>query len=711
MQYISNLNWGIKRKLELIRQTESAECGIACLAMIADWHGYRTNLAHLRTNFGVTLHGISLARLIECAGLLKLSGRAVSLELNELCQLTLPCILHWNLNHFVVLKKVTRNQIEIHDPAIGAVCMPMSEVSNHFTGVALELTPSHDFEKKDLRKKVKLSSLIGKTVGLKSALFRIFFFAFVLELLVLAGPLMNQLVIDEVLVGLDDDLLSLVIIAMLLLAASQTVISLVRQWATITMSVNFNMQWTANIFHHLLRLPIDWYEKRNMGGICARFDSINTIQHTLTTSTLQALLDAILVISTFTMMMFYNTKLSAIAVLSATIYGALRFFWFGTIRQAQEDSWVANTEESSHFLETMRGIVSLRVNNTLPWRESAWMNLNVTRRNKQLKEDKLYMIYDTANTLIGSLVSAAILWFGAKTVISGEFTIGMLVAFMSFQSRFSMSTYSLIDKIFEYRMLDLYNERLADIVLTPKSDFSFEHLSLDTKNLNDDSASSSSPALNVDNLSFSYGKGENEILSNISFKVDQNEVVALIGPSGCGKTTLVKLLLGLYKPNKGEVTILGVNSSNPSFCSIGKKIGTVLQDDELFSGSLFDNITFFSSEADLSRVKYCAKLAEIHEYIESLPMGYQTLVGEMGSSISGGQKQRLLLARALYKTPKLLILDEATSHLDIENELAISKTIKKLNLPVLLIAHRPETIKSADRIVELGFKKINHNLM
>jgi len=705
MQYIPSLNWGFRRKLELVRQTESAECGVACLAMIAGWHGYKTNLSHLRQLCGVTQHGMSFSNLIECAELLNLSGRALRLELDELNQLTLPCILHWNANHFIVLKSVSKKRVEIYDPAIGVLQLPFSEVSKCFTGIALELTPTHKFEKKNDKNKIKLRELIGKTVGLKSALLRIFFFAMVLESLALIGPLLNQIVIDEVLVGQDSDLLTLIIISMLMLTVLQTLIGLVRQLSVISMSVNFNMQWTANVFHHLIRLPIDWYEKRNIGNVSAKFDAINTIQGTLTNSTLQALLDTILAVSTLSMMMFYNVKLSIVSIISAVIYALLRFMWYGAIRQAEEDSWIANTEESSHFLETIRGIMSLKVNNALTYRESSWKNLNVKRRNAQLKEDKLYMSYGLASSLIGSLVSAAILWFGAKTVMSGEFTIGMLVAFMSYQSRFSMSIYSLINKGFEYKILDVQNERLADIVLTEKSDLTIiDFVGTIPTVLNRDNLLTTEPAvLKVSNLAFSYGRGEREIFSNLSFDVKNNEVIALTGPSGCGKTTLIKLLLGLYKPNSGEISIFGISDQHPNYQSVRDGIGVVLQDDDLFSGSLLDNITFFSSDSDLDRVVNCAKLVEIHEEIEKLPMGYNTLTGEMGNTLSGGQKQRVLLARALYKSPRLLILDEATSNLDVTNESLISNTIKRLNLPVLLIAHRPETIASADRIINLDF--------
>jgi len=703
MEWIENLNFHWRRRLPLIRQTESAECGVACLAMIAGWHGHRIDLPNLRVQFNISTHGMTFANLMECAQVLKLSGRAVRVELEELCQLAVPCVLHWDLNHFVVLKRVHGNVIELHDPARGEVQMSLAQADHHFTGIALELTPTHDFVQRDERHKIRLTALIGNTVGLKAAMARIFCFALALEVLALFSPLINQLVIDEVLVALDDSLLVLIVIAVLLMSATQTLIGLARQWATLTMAVNFNMQWTANVFHHLLRLPIDWFEKRDIGDISAKFNAVDTIQHTLTTSILEALLDILLVIGTLSMMLLYSVSLSMVALGAALIYGLLRILWFRTLRKAAEDSWTASTQESSHFIETLHGMLSLRVNGALTLRESAWRNLNITRRNTQLREHKLSISYNIINTIIASLVGATVLWFGAKSVLSGQFSIGMLVAYMSFQERFSSSISGLIDKIFAWQMLGVYNERLADIVLTSKEgDFHsisqvpivFPELKLEM------------PVVELDNIAFSYGNGDMGILTGAAMRIMPGEVVALVGRSGCGKTTLAKLILGLYQPTDGRLRVFGIDHHHAGYGQVRQIIGSVMQEDRLFRGAILDNITFFSQNSDLAWAQHCATLAQLHEDIIALPMGYQTLIGEMGNSLSGGQKQRLLLARALYKRPRLLILDEATSHLDVTNEILIGNTLRGLGLTILLIAHRPETIASADRVIALNSGKL-----
>lgn len=703
---MESLNWTGKKRIHLIRQTESAECGLACLAMMACWHGLQTDLPTLRERFSISTHGMTLQRLIECAAGIRMSSRAVRLEPEDLKSLSLPCILHWNMNHFVVLQKVRGSQLIIYDPDKGKVTLSLQEAGKHFTGVALELMPASDFTVRDERKKIRLRQLIGKTTGLLPAMSRIIIFALALELLTLGSPLLNQLVIDEVLVAADRGLLTVIIIALVLLSLTQMLLSLARQWASITLSVNFNMQWTARVFHHLVRLPLSWFDARSKGSINARFDAVNTIQQALTSQVLEGILDVLLVVTALCMMLLYSPEMTLIAVLAAIIYGVLRALWYPSLRQSAEDAWDAGARESGHFLETLNGILSLRINGVTAHREAAWLNLNVTRRNTQLRQSRLLMCYDIAHTLTGSMVSAAILWIGADEVLNGTFTVGMLVAYLSYLMRFSSSISSLTDKFFAWRMLDVYNERLADIVLTPTEGHQ--------QPVQEDGRVSTLPfvfrgkesvntdvSLSLAEIIFSHKGSNKPILRGVSLTLKPGEVVAITGKSGCGKSTLVKLILGIHIPDEGTITTFGIPHTHPDYFRVRRRIGTVLQDDHLFRGSIADNIIFFSDDRDPERMNQCARLALIDRDILAMPMGYQTLIGETGGGLSGGQKQRILLARALYKTPGFLLLDEATSHLDVESEIQISQTLRKLGLPVLLIAHRPETIASADRVLYL----------
>ncbi|BFT82791.1 hypothetical protein GVv1_35830 [Enterobacter pseudoroggenkampii] len=535
---------------------------------------------------------------------------------------------------------------------------------------------------------------------------RIIVFAMALEMLALGSPLLNQLVIDEVLVAADRNLLTVIIIALLLLSLTQMLLSLARQWASITLSVNFNMQWTARVFHHLVRLPLSWFDARSKGSINARFDAVDTIQQALTTQVLEGILDVLLVVTALCMMLLYSPEMTLIAVLAAVIYGVLRVLWYPSLRQSAEDAWDAGAKESGYFLETLNGILSLRINGVTAFREAAWLNLNVTRRNTQLRQSRLLMCYDIAHTLTGSVVSAVILWKGAGEVLNGTFTVGMLVAYLSYQMRFSSSISSLTDKFFSWRMLDVYNERLADIVLTQTEGHQQRSVHEDVSTSVITSVVSETPEahppLSIEHIIFSHKGGNKPILSGISLALQPGEVVAITGKSGCGKSTLVKLILGIHIPDEGTIRTFGIPQTHPDYFQVRRRIGTVLQDDHLFRGSIADNIIFFSEDRNQERMIQCARLALIDTDIMAMPMGYQTLIGETGGGLSGGQKQRILLARALYKQPGFLLLDEATSHLDVESEIQISQTLRLLGLPVLLVAHRPETIASADRVLYLA---------
>jgi ATP-binding cassette subfamily B protein RaxB len=701
------MNWTGKKRLPLIRQTESAECGLACLAMMACWHGLQTDLTTLRERFSISTQGMTLQRLIECAAGIQLSSRAVRLEPEDLKSLSLPCILHWNMNHFVVLHKVRRSRLVIHDPDKGKITLSLQDAGKHFTGVALELMPSSDFTVRDERKKIHLRQLTGKTPGLLGAMSRIITFALSLEILTLGSPLLNQLVIDEVLVAADRSLLTVVIVALLLLSLTQMLLSLACQWASITLSVNFNMQWTARVFHHLVRLPLAWFDARSRGSVNARFDAIDTIQQALTTQVLEGILDVLLVVTALCMMLLYSPEMTLIAVLAAVIYGVMRTLWYPSLRQSAEDAWDAGARESGYFLETLSGILSLRINGVTTHREAAWLNLNVTRRNTQLRQSRLLMYYDIAHTLTGSVVSAIILWKGAGEVLNGTFTVGMLVAYLSYQMRFSSSISSLTDKFFAWRMLDVYNERLADIVLTPtegnQQQTAQENNSTSTTPsiFQDRVTEDTDLPLTLTHIAFSHKGSNKPILRGVSLTLHTGEVVAITGKSGCGKSTLVKLILGIHLPNEGTIRAFGIPHTHPDYYQMRRRIGTVLQEDHLFRGSIADNIIFFSEDRNHERMIQCARLALIDSDIMTMPMGYQTLIGETGGGLSGGQKQRILLARALYKKPGFLLLDEATSHLDVESEILISQTLRQLKVPVLLIAHRPETIASADRVLYL----------
>ncbi|MGZ5037217.1 MAG: peptidase domain-containing ABC transporter [Usitatibacter sp.] len=696
---LRGLSLGSPRRLPVFLQTEAAECGLASLGMIASFHGHRIDLAGMRRRFTVSLKGATLAYLMQVAGRLHLAPRPLRLELEELSQLRAPCILHWDLNHFVVLKSVDARGAVIHDPAFGVKKLSFADISRHFTGIALELSPTPEFHPADDRRPVHLRKLLGPVVGLKRSLAQVFVLAMALQAIAVVTPFYMQWAIDGAVVSADRDLLTVLGLGFLLLAVVQVALTMLRSWVVLYLSTTLNLQWLANVFSHLLKLPVSWFEKRHLGDVVSRFGAVNNIQRTMTSSFVEALIDGVMATATFAMMVVYSGLLTGIAACAVALYGMLRWTFYAPLRRATEEHIVHTAKQQSHFLETVRGVQSIKLFGRQEERRSRWLNLVVDAVNQDLATQKLGLGFRGANGLVFGVERVAIVWLGALLILDSAFSVGMLFAFMAYKDQFSARVAGLIDKMIELRMLNLQGERLADIVLTPPEE--------ESPSLPEDAIDAS---LEVRALSFRYSDMEPFVLLNCSFRIEPGESVAIVGPSGGGKTTLLKLMLGLLAATDGKILAGGIDIQKLGIDRYRKLVGTVMQDDQLFAGSIADNVSFFDPVPDQAAIERYARLAAVHDDIVAMPMAYNTLIGDMGAALSGGQKQRILLARALYKQPRILFLDEATSALDVQKERAVNDAIRSLNLTRIIIAHRPETIASAERVIVLQAGKVAQDL-
>ncbi len=699
VEILGDLEFGGRRKLPVFLQTEAAECGLASVGMVAWFHGHRIDLAGMRRRFTVSLKGATLAYLMQVAGAMHFAPRPLRLELEELCLLRAPCILHWDLNHFVVLKSADSRGAVIHDPAFGVRRLSLAEVSKHFTGIALELSPTADFRPADERRRIHLRDLMGHVTGLRRSLVQVFVLAIALQAIAIVSPFYMQWAIDGAVVSADRDLLTILGLGFLMLAVIQVGLSALRSWMVLYLGTTLNLQWLANVFSHLLRLPVSYFEKRHLGDVVSRFGAVNTIQRTLTSSFVEALIDGVMAIATLAMMVAYSVTLTAVALAAVVTYGLLRFAFYDPLKRATEEHIIHTAKQQSHFLETVRGVQSIKLFGRQEERRSRWLNLVVDAVNQDLVTQKLSLGVRSANGLVFGLERVAIVWLGATLVLDSAFSVGMMFAFVAYKEQFSARVSGLIDKLIDLRMLNLQGERLADIVLAPPEE---------------DAATAPAdviePSLEVRGLSFRYSDAEPFIVLNCTFAVAPGESVAVVGPSGGGKTTLVKLMLGLLAPTDGKILAGGIDIQKLGIHRYRRLVGTVMQDDQLFAGSIADNISFFDPSPDQSAIEHFARLAAVHDDIGAMPMGYNTLIGDMGAALSGGQKQRILLARALYKQPRILFLDEATSALDVQKERAVNEAIRSLNLTRIIIAHRPETIASAERVIVLQGGKVAQDL-
>lgn len=692
------------RTLRPVLQSEAAECSLACLCMVAQAHGLHITLTQLRSQFSVGLKGATLQQLIEVSAQLGFSARALRLEMDELEQLHTPCILHWNLNHFVVLKKVGADSVVILDPAQGERRISRGAMGQHFTGVALELQPTTSFQQQPRPPRLRLEQLTGRVRGLAPALGSLFAVALVLECFAVAGPMFNQMIVDQAIGSHDVELLTVLALGFGVLLVVQTGLHLLRGWMVTSLTQTVSLQWVSNVFSHLMRLPVEWFERRHLGDITSRFASVQPLQRTLTTGLVEAVLDGLMVLVALTMMLLYAPQLTAIVVGAAFLYALVRWIGQYPLRETAAQRSVWASREHSHFLETLRAITPLKLFGREADRRAQWENLRVEVQNQEARAAGQQLWFGAANAVIFGLENLLVWWMAARMIMnsagphpdsSGAFTIGMMFAFVAYKSQFTQRLVALVHYLMQLRLLGVDTERLSDIVLSAPEQPA-RGLATTAHN-----AQQLSATLELRNVSFRYASNQPWILRHANLTIPAGQCLALTGRSGAGKTTVLKLLLGILQPTEGQVLYGGVPIEDLGVAHVRQQIGTVLQDDVLLTGSLADNIAFFDSEPDMDRVRRCAEQAHIHEDIERMPMGYHSLVGDLGTGLSGGQKQRLLLARALYRQPKVLALDEATSHLDGPNEQAINRVLSDMALTRVFIAHRAESIAAAQRVVLL----------
>ena len=714
-----------KKRVPVVLQSEAAECGLACMTMIAQYYSDKRDLNALRQTVSVSLRGTTLKDVMRIASDLGFQTRAIKIEMEHLAQLSCPAILHWNMNHFVVLTKVKGKTLTIHDPALGERKLTYSEASKYITGIALEVTPSDTFSPKKSAPRLGLSQFFTRTTGFKRNLLTLFALSIVLQLFALASPYYMQTVVDDVLIYNNDALLKALAIGFALLLIIETFTSGIRKFVILSVSSRLQLQMSASVFKHLLSLPLDYFDKRHIGDVVSRFGSLASIREFLTTGLVTALLDGLMAVITLAVMILYSPKLTLVVVAIMLAYLAVRLGLLPFIKRLTTERIALAALEQSHFMESVRAILPIRVYSQEVQRHGQWQNKLVATLNKDITLGKINIGSALTNQLLFGAENLVVVYIGASLVMEGTLSIGMLLAFMAYKARFVSALDGVVNKLIELSMLGVHFNRLSDILLTPSQqkplslktkDDTFEKQNVHFSNadvpnsststslapnvLTPDGASTPSlldaktrpVALKATAFSYRYSETNAWVFKNLMFSVHSGEIVAITGDSGCGKSTMLKCLMGLYPVSEGNIE--HPSSTNPV-------IASVLQEDTCLSGTIAQNICCFEEAPDLKKMVYVAQLACIHEEIMQMPMQYHSLVGDMGSSLSGGQKQRLLLARALYQEPDILFLDEASSHLDMENEAQINHHLKSLNMTRIIVAHRPQSIAMADKVYRL----------
>ncbi len=671
-------------------QGEAGECGLCCVAMIANYYGYRCDLVSLRRtqNFsgrGATLHGI-----VELSESLGLSTRPLRLELEELGKLNTPAILHWNLSHYVVLKKAGRRSITIHDPAVGIRRYSLRQAGVHFTGVALELACRQDFTRGNQTDPLRFMSFWQNTRGLGVSLAQLLCLSVLMQVLALATPFYIQVVVDDVLVKHDTDLLNVLALGFLCLTLLSVAGKLLRGFTSLYLVNQLSYNVSNSVLHHLLRLPMAFFESRHMGDVISRFNATRPIQDFITGGAISVLIDGLLAAATLALMLLYAPWLTAVTVASLLLYALFRGAQYRPLRAAQHENIEANAKLDTEFMETVRALQSIKLANKEVDRQINWRQKFAESVNTDARVGRLTLSYEAINSTLTGCEYVLIIYLGAREVLANVMTIGMLYAFLAYRSHFNAAIVSIINTAVQFRMLRLHLDRLSDITQTQLEPGSERPATL---------VLPVSGGLTARGLCFRYADNEPAIFTDFDIDVQPGQFVAVYGPSGVGKTTLLKCLMAIQPASAGTLYFDGHAHSILGHQSLRRQIAAVLQNDLPLGGTIRENVTFFEVGADQSRMLHASKLAMLHDEISATPMGYDTLIGDMGASLSAGQQQRILIARSIYRQPRILFMDEGTAHIDQAKELQIMSNLKQLNLTCVYVTHNPRLLEFAEQVV------------
>lgn len=679
--------------LPMILQDEVAECGHACIAMIGCFFGHRIDLTALRKMAKPSMHGVSLREINQLFEGLGFQTRALRVPLNELHLVKHPAILHWDLNHFVVLKKVTKTRVVIHDPAVGVRSMTFEEVSRSFTGVVLEVTEASDFKIINAHSKLSLFDFIKNIQGVKAVISWLLILSLSIELLNLVSPLFMQYVTDHVISSSDNRNLPILTLGFVAMMLFQTLTEMVRGHLVLYLKMHLTEKFSFSVMQHLFKLPLSFFEARRKGDLQSKVNAIDEIQKKIGTDFITTVLDGFMIVLNLVVMLVYSRILTSLVLGALFFYVGMRYISYRSLKLNMATSVHQHAKVASIFLESLQTMVPVKAFLKEQMRLSTWRNSLVDALNGDISVERLQIKYRVINQLLTHLEYIGVVALGAALVLKNELSLGMLFAFLGFRQLFVNKCSSFIFQLFEYRLITIQLDRLNDIM-------SQEPEALPEVPITH--ASSICGALELQEITFQYNSILPPVFQNLSLQIRPGEKIAIVGASGCGKSTLLKVMMGLLEPVSGQILFDGMPLKEFGVKNYRLLVASVMQEDALLSGSIIDNITFFDEKIDLDYARHVAQLACIDDVIRQLPMGYETRVGDMGSTLSGGQKQRILLARALYKKPKILFLDEATSHLDQDNEQRINQALASLNMTQIIVAHRKETIAMAERVITLA---------
>jgi ATP-binding cassette subfamily B protein len=684
------------RRFALVEQAEEMDCGAACLAMLCRHHGLQVTLGKLRELANVTTQGATLDSLARAAETLGFSSRGVQCTFDALQGFELPFIVHWEGYHYVIVYGVSPRQVWVADPAIGFRKLSVEAFERGWSGTCLVFTPGQDMAR-DAVARSPWVRFVGYLRPYRTILLHLFLATFVIQILGIVPPLIIQNILDGVIVHQNVSLLHLLIAGLVISNVFSQLMATVRAYLANYMVRNLDFSMMAGFFKHTMSLPFSFFAKRKTGDIMARFQENQTIRAFLTESTVTTVLNLLMVFIYFTILFVYNVKLTLLLIAFVVPIMALTVLTTPHIKQYAREVFNASTDAHAFLMEALGGVETIKgMGSERPVRLK-WEKKYVKALDTQYRAQQFNILVGLASQLLNAGTTIAILWAGASLVLDHELSIGQLIAFNALMGSVLAPLMGLVGLWSRLADAGVAMERLGDVLdIEPEQKPSEAASRVVLPDLQGD--------LRLENVYFRYGGPDTEyVLENISIDIRRGELIAIVGRSGSGKTTLAKLLVGFYAPTDGKIMVDGYDMSAIDKDYYRGQVGYVMQSNLLFSGTIAENIASGDESPDRRRIEQVAKMADAHAFISKMPLAYEQVVGERGVGLSGGQVQRLCIARALYHDPRLLVFDEATSALDTQSESNIIANMHDIlaGRTAVIIAHRLSTIMRADKIVVL----------
>ncbi|MEP0940150.1 MAG: ABC transporter transmembrane domain-containing protein [Rhizobiaceae bacterium] len=680
----------LRLRYPFIEQHLESDCGAACLGMIGRWYGERYALSNMRDLANVDDRGASMMGLSRAAEHLGFSTRAMRLDRHALASIQTPAILFWEGYHYVVLWKLTKRSAVIGDPARGTLSVSMAEFEKQWSGYALALTPGEKISIGTERSMIsRFIPMVQPYIGM---LFEVSLTAIIIAILGLAMPVFTQTIMDSVLPNADLEFLNVILVGMALVTFFTAVGGGIRQLLLLHVGQRLGLRLSNELFKRLLLLPVPYFRRRRLSDIMARFGDNSAVEDLLTDGAVGTLIDAIMVSVYFGLMFYYSSTLAGIAALYFVASTVLVVCFSPSLKRNNQLMFEKGAATQGKLIEALTNIETIKSSGSELSVRWEFENLIVDESKQEMKAGILGLGLNTIATFLQLGLTVAILWLGARQVVAGDLTLGELVAFQSLVMMSVGPVSSLVGLYQEIQDALLSLNRLSDIY-----DAEPEETGVHT------TMPQVSGNIVFDKVSFGYSPNEPPVIDNLTLDISAGETVALIGRSGSGKTTLISLVQRFYQPDGGRVMVDGIDIAGVAAASLRTQIGVVPQDPQLFTATIRENIAYGYPEATMSQIVESAKLANAHDFIQKFPLGYETVVGEIGVRLSGGQRQRLAIARALLPDPPIILFDEATSALDTESERAIQRNLDAImkERTAVVIAHRLSTIQNADRIIVL----------